>query len=482
MLHGAMRESKVHDDDIAGEGRASGEFCGSESPAPFGFGVDPRGALAERGEADREGSGREDPEVGHSMAEGDGSDPSRLSRSRPTRFRCSLGRSWERSNAADFHQALDALAGAPKFSPSSAGRFREPDVLPAFDSSELDEALELFDDDGRLEAGRAHLCVDVAGLAPAIAAAQGGPKGSGPGVPEIFHGPTVVRLDVHEPAQGQVRRVLAALFEGRGAVVLSSAALPSLATSIVDWILDIWPDAPLELLHDDGLDCVRAAASRTDVAAQIVAPQAHFDQQLRSLQRSRVLLAEARDEELREAREGLAAGDPALEGHFGSGVVGPPLPTFEVSSEVPAPYVVDSDSEPMEAAKQVVERAFGPAVLGGFSTLATTRVLVAQSAFSRFTEALLDRLDEVEDDPRFDPPFWHFSAAGGKADVLLAARRLGLDEGATLVFERSAAGESGVPYGLVFTNGEPRMRLGHDARALGTLVLMRGDTGHRVSH
>ncbi|MEM8713668.1 MAG: hypothetical protein AAGG01_22220, partial [Planctomycetota bacterium] len=434
-----MTDSKDRDDAPRGGASPGGDRSALDSgggplPAPFGWGVESRGPA----------------EAPRSVEEGDGSaDGGGASRSRSTRFRCALDRPWERCTATEFDRALDEAAAAEP-GQERGPRWARASSLPPFDESALGGALEPFREEGRLAEGQAHLCVRPAALMEALAHLPGGPMGDSAGgggtgprrdsqrapstrtsIAPIALGPLVVRLSVHEPANDQARRLLMPLLQGRSVVVLSSPELPIVAVAIVDWILETWPLAPIALLHHDGLDCERTAASRTNIAGQIVAPEAHFDPQLVALERSRMLMVEERDAELQEAA-GAIGTDKV--GHFGSGVVGPPLPDFEICTVGSTSDIVDGDLDPEEAAEQVVESAFGSAVLGGFSTSATSRIFVARSIFSPFTEYLLELLDQIEDDPRHDPPFWHFSRRTRRNDALGTARRLGLDEGATLIF------------------------------------------------
>ncbi|QDV06924.1 hypothetical protein Poly30_24420 [Planctomycetes bacterium Poly30] len=386
---------------------------------------------------------------------------------RPTSFRCALDHPWDRAKAADLDAALDAARAAgiasSRDTAALASRYRETLGHTRGDacSAPLDKILELFREEEREAEGAAHLALPMAAGGNEVAV----PDAVGPEVAVVL-----IRANVAEPLRDLASRLLHWLALGRPVIVLSDPTLPCLAASLVDRILAADPEAPLWLLHDDGLDVLRHAAVQPDLAIDWSAPEAGLQKGVASVQRLREDLAN-----LHAERASAKALEQERAGWFGTGVVAAPLAPIFVRTLLQPTLQIDAQMAPAEAAALILERAFGPAVLGGFSTSAVSRVSIAPESFSVVTQELLERLEEVSGDPRYDPPFWVLDQPD-PGEVLARAKRLGLDEGATLILERQEARDDGKPYGLVFTNGEHRMRTSSAARALGVLLLMRGPT------
>ena len=82
--------------------------------------------------------------------------------------------------------------------------------------------------------------------------------------------------------------------------------------------------------------------------------------------------------------------------------------------------------------------------------------MIRPTIFSGFTEALLEALDDGFASGALGAPAWsserpHRLTRGSELAIELA-RKVGIEEGATLVFERKRPGDRA----LVFTNVEPR--------------------------
>ncbi len=398
---------------------------------------------------------------------------------RPVTFTCAMGRVWPRSVSADLEDALDDLLGELLGDPvgdnnsdtDAAGEALVRQLraaLPSFQLEALGDLLGFFPEE-QVEAATQHFGPpSQLGAAPSsVGEALALPPGAetlGPEVEAIL-----LRPHSSAPFADFCVRLVELLGSGRPVVVLSDPTFPVLAEAAVDWILDAVPGAPLRLLHEDGLDVLRHAAAWPNLALELVEPEAGLLSSTASLRKIRGNLAQAQAE---QAAAETAAREE--DGWFGSGVVAAPLAPLWVRSSATGPWQVPADADPAEAAHEIVQRAYGPTALGGFAAGALCRVRIPALLFSRVTEALLARLDEVEEDPCFDPPGWILDAVE-PSGVMTRAKRLGLDEGATLIFERRAAREDGKPYGMVFTNGEPRMRTSEGARVFGVLLLMRGD-------
>ncbi|MEE2940523.1 MAG: hypothetical protein VX460_09080, partial [Planctomycetota bacterium] len=138
--------------------------------------------------------------------------------------------------------------------------------------------------------------------------------------------------------------------------------------------------------------------------------------------------------------------------------------------------VATGDGQPetlRRAAREVARLAFGSEALGGHAAGAASRVLVRPAVFSAFTEALLEALDEGFGSGALGAPAWSNTRphrlTRGSDLALELARKVGIEEGATLVFERKRHGERA----LVFTNVEPRMVLAGRLGAPCLLALQR---------
>ncbi len=421
------------------------------APRPFGLGIS-AGAGDGGGASDSGGVG--------SPAAGRGAPKAERGSRRPATFTCALGRVWPRAVAADLEEALaDLVVGATAPLPRPSGS------LPALQPGDLEDILGFFPEEESRDAAREHFSVGSARGEFAGSFAQ--PSGSEEFGPEV----EAILLRPHntQPFGEICARLVQLLGFGRPVIVLSDPKLPVLAEAAVDWVFLWAPEAPLCLLHDEGLDVLRCAAAWPNLAVELVEPEAGLLSTVVSLRKIRSDLVQAQADRVAEE-----TATREREGWFGSGVVAAPLAPLEVRSAAPEPWQIAADADPAEAAEEIVVRAFGPSVLGGYAPSALSRVRIPALLFSRVTEELLVRLEEVEEDGRFDPPGWILERPE-PSDTMPRAKRLGLDEGATLVFERQSARADGKPYGMVFTNGEPRMRSGDGARAFGVLLLMRGD-------
>jgi hypothetical protein len=167
---------------------------------------------------------------------------------------------------------------------------------------------------------------------------------------------------------------------------------------------------------------------------------------------------------------------------------------------------VFADDDPARAAEDVVADAFGRRTsLSGQLPGHSARVVCHQRNFSRFTQCLLER---VEEDPDVAQPVPFFET--GSFEHLRSSWELGLDEGATPIFggrpgdtdptpaETPQSGALGKPFGagippryvegrrarratpLVFTNVEARQRLARLVRPEPLLRLVRVRTDEAV--
>jgi acyl-CoA reductase-like NAD-dependent aldehyde dehydrogenase len=375
----------------------------------------------------------------------------------------SLG-SWPRSGAADVEQALEAAAaGGERWRARS--RSERLEILSA-----AARALAAAPDPEGLAARalgleRAELAQALTGLAHVLRAApddDGGDGHEGEGGPD----PRPLLLESHwsELFAPLGRRLFAALAAGRPAVVIGAARLPMIADRFAAVLQAAGLDAgALAVLHDDGDTALRAALAGGGFCA---------------------LRATGRADHL--ARLARAADDPATApgfAAFGAGVLERPATVLCLGTPERARARVESDDDPVPRAREVAARSFGRVeCLSGQGAGQVGMVEVAPRLLSRFTAALLDCLDARGPDAPggFDRPLPFLEH--DLADDLVAARELGLDEGATLIHEGTA---SDSPSGrrearlvrLVFTNVEPDMRVLGLERPMPLLCLMRGSDG-----
>lgn len=393
-------------------------------------------------------------------------------------FRTDEGGSWPRSGAEDLDDALAQLAETPTDAPTSvpdgaldalAAALAGDDAL----RTDLDSALGNVAESAHFLATADRIRAELQRLARSTREID---------VPDA----DVVALALHwsEPLARVAARAVRAVRRGSALLLLTDPCLPRFGLSLADALLAIGV-APgrIAVLHGDGSDLLRGVAARPDVGVDAVRPNAFTSGIAGTLG---ALRDDAQGAETRPAGEGEGAATP--EGWFGRGVVARPAAPLRVRLPLGADVVVgnvewdglDGDTVRLpsddlnEVAEEVVERAFGRGVLGGFAADAAARVVIERSAFSRFTECLLEVLSDADDDPWFDPPAWALRPGGRTRRSLAAGRRIGLDEGATLVHERCPSRGSEDARGLVFTNVEPRMRLGGALRVPGVLALVRG--------
>lgn len=252
--------------------------------------------------------------------------------------------------------------------------------------------------------------------------------------------PGVRILRVHGAAlfDGLVARLWPILASGSVVCLVSDARLPMIAEEVA-LALDHagLPEGVLSLLADDGDTVVRAALAREDVR--------------------RVELVD-REDRAGEFEERVLGDEERL--RFRP-LRGRSLP-------------VGKHIDPVREAERIVAAALGriPA-LSGQREGHVARVVCDQRMFSALTAALLEEFDRMLADgpaalPPLEPDLPHH---------LARLRRLGLDEGATLL----RGDESGSPgrgrsarlTPLVFTNVEPGMRLARAGRPAPVLSLIR---------
>jgi aldehyde dehydrogenase (NAD+) len=135
------------------------------------------------------------------------------------------------------------------------------------------------------------------------------------------------------------------------------------------------------------------------------------------------------------------------------------------------------DEERLESeVERLIESAFGRGTtFSGQLPGQVARVFCPQRSFSRFSELLLERLEasQAAREPlaALDP---------GILERVRAARALGLDEGATLVFGDDEDSPDLAP--LVFTNVEPRMACARRQEPLPVLCLLRAERARARTH
>lgn len=434
-------------------------------------------------------------------------------------FRTAEGDLWPRSGARDVAAALGCFAGrqpGPQLSRSGAAAAVEALVLALADDDELHadvgEALGSVRESAHFSVTRELVLAALSEL-DRIPRDENVPDG----------GDTALALHWSEPFAAAAARAIRAATTARCVLIVTDPRIPRLGLTLAAGLENAGVDPRrIAVLHDDGSDVLRALAAEPELTLDVVRPDAFATglvaslSSIRDARRGELLADDARQDVQQEAQQEVSAAgaaraaDVALD-WFGLGVVDRPSAPLNVrmaagldlvigdvevashpraQSQSHARAVHLSADDLVEAAEEVVERAFGRGVLGGYAADAVARVFVERHAFSRFTEYLLEVLEDADGDPWFDPPAWAYSAAGRVGPALFTARRIGLDEDGTLVYERRrrrrrAEGREGdsrrrggaEPHGLVFTNIERRMRLGGALRVSGVLALVRGGRG-----
>ena len=231
---------------------------------------------------------------------------------------------------------------------------------------------------------------------------------------------------------------------------------------------------PLWALEDyllDALDAPDGDSPLTVVPAQSASPRAVFEAALagRGAQPERFVaaLAAPRAAELEAcavAQRGAAG--PALDVAAEDGALA-------VHALRTAALVVGEHEDPAHAAQRVARLAFGAPVAGGFLADALGAVWVHPRRFAAFHSALLAAL---EGDPAGAPgvPVAPCAKLAEFRDAFFVTRRLGLDEGATLIHDPGhSSARSGPGHRAVFTNVEPGSRLARDLEPAATLRIQR---------
>ena len=255
--------------------------------------------------------------------------------------------------------------------------------------------------------------------------------------------------------------VFAALLLGRTVLHVSDPVAPSIAESLAEALARAGlPGGVLSVLHDDGDDSVRAAIE-SDAPTYVLA--SGFPERVRRLERA-------------IGRSGAS---------FGAGVRSQAGAAIDLRVLRSRGAAVALGEDLAARAAELVDQAFGRSrTLSGQLPGQVGRVTVHPRAFSRFTEELLLVLRKSDDLDRPVPIVDRESE-----EELRRARILGLDEGATLIFDGRAYGSAGDGTGeepspedqddailapSVFTNVEERMRLASLARPTSLLCLLRG--------
>ncbi|MCP3917146.1 MAG: aldehyde dehydrogenase family protein [bacterium] len=370
---------------------------------------------------------------------------------RAARGREGLGR-WPRSSGADVRDALDAADRAARTWAAIAPGRRAG--LLARAAAHLAAAI---DHDAST---RAALGIDEdegAALTRRVGRAlkEGVERGRSA---EAEAGVVLVAPHWSELWTGAGHTVLRHLAAGRTVIQLSDPRLPMVADRIAEALAAAeLPPGVFAVLHDDGRTALRAA-----------------------LASGRCTLCEAsgRAPDRRAFERPLSVSLVPGEGAwlpFGAGVI-------ERHTRIEFETLRGTDSEvlrsedPRRRAERAAAQAFGRVEsLSGQHATGLRRVRIHRELFSVFTGELLDCL---EASGAFDEPL-PFLEDATRAD-LLAARDLGLDEGATLIHEGlrqgSPSGRAGASLvRLVFTNVEPQMRLAALPGPLPLLLLMRTD-------
>lgn len=290
-----------------------------------------------------------------------------------------------------------------------------------------------------------------------------------------------------DPIGEVLARVAVAMDRSAGVLMVLEAATDGRLRDGLESLARSTARHGLEIVVDDHLDAVRGLAAVPDVSLDLSLPisfcTGHGDAFIR-----------IREEAAKSARADSVDLRPKQPiGWFGAGIVEAPTPPLRIleargktayfgveapeglsASGAPDALVLDPNLEPMDAAEAIAEAAFGERVLGGYGADAISRVLIRADRFSLFTECFMEVLEDGLGHSPLAPPPWATQAPGRYTQELdaglQAARRLGTDEGSTLIFESKRAGRRA----LVFTNVEGRMRLGGGLKAPAVLALMRG--------
>jgi len=361
---------------------------------------------------------------------------------------------WPRSGSADLARALEGLRrGAPAWHGLGAAERagvlgamldrwqddpRDLDALAAFlgfAEGDLDDALE-----GALEEG--DRCLSAA--------------------PDGDPGPLLARVPAGELLVGLVREVLPTLLAGEPVLLFADPDLPQVARGFVARLAeDERLAGAVALLHEDRTACLGAALDSGAFE------RAYLPGFLRGAQG-----AGEPDDSVPSLRQG------SVRTTFGAGLLG----GAEVSStrlenrplRNGVALVLDGD-DPRREARRVAQAAFGPRVsLSGQAAGQVGQVLCHERSLSAFTAALLERVEELAAQPAC-PLF----TRGLRAHVA-ELRRLGLDEGATLVVDGlegptgfRGASKRAILTPSVFTNVEPSMGLAKATRPAPVLALLR---------
>jgi len=266
--------------------------------------------------------------------------------------------------------------------------------------------------------------------------------------------------------------LFSALLLGRTVLLVSDPGVPMLAEAIVAALERAGlPEGVLSLVHDDGDDALRSAFAS---GAASYTRASGYPTRVRRLERL--------------AAQSLSSSSGA---GFGAGVQPALAPAVDFRVLRAASTFVRSDEDPAARAAQVMDAAFGRSTtLSGQLPVQAGRALCHERSFSRFAEALLACLRKSPDVASPVPLVERESEVH-----LRRVRVLGLDEGATLIFDgddthprpaaapgagtEEAADRSPVETleaslsPTVFTNVEERMRLAHLGRPAPLLCLLR---------
>ena len=241
-----------------------------------------------------------------------------------------------------------------------------------------------------------------------------------------------------EPFEVLLTRIVDILATGRRALVVGDVRVPAAATLALQLLLDsgVCPDR-LAMLH--GMDDALLVELLGEEAVRAVVGCADS----RRVARVRASLEER--------------------------------PLCEQRLQVPRSISVRLDASDGDAleerARFLAEAAFSRAgALSGQAAGRLGRVHVPERLFSRFQAALLDVL---ETHPDLRAPLDFLDAEVARAAV--RTRALGLDQGATLIFEGGeTVGRAGTPaWGSVFTNVEPSSGFAREQRPAPVLGLLR---------